>query len=70
MEEFKNKSREVKKAVKQDKKVKDVKDLDEAATTKHAWQAARKILGVKKSEAPTELRDDTLIAILAANSIS
>ena len=58
MEEFKEKQKEVKKAVEFDKKDGHEKDLGDNATSKGAWQTARNILGMNKNLAPTALKDD------------
>ena len=58
MEEFKEKQKEVKKAVEFDKKDGYEKDLGDNATSKGAWQTARNILGMNKNLAPTALKDD------------
>ena len=58
MEEFKEKAKQVKKAVENDKKEAYMKDLGDAATSKGAWRTAKNLLGMTKNLAPTTLKDD------------
>ena len=56
MEEFKIKSKEVKKAVTKDKKIGQEKDLGESSSITMAWKTARNIMGTTKSSAPTAIK--------------
>ena len=58
MEEFKIKSKEVKKIVNLEKKLGMMKDLGEKDTIKAAWKAARNILGINRNLSPTSLKDE------------
>ena len=57
MEEFKIKCKEVRKAVKQDKKLGKIKSLSDNKSSNQAWRTARSILGSTKSMSPTAIRN-------------
>ena len=57
-QEFKEKAKEVKKAVEADKKYGREKALGDSTTSKQAWQTAKNILGMSQNLAPTALKDE------------
>ena len=58
MKEYKNKAKLVKKGVENDKKQGRLKELSDTVNSREAWQAARKILGLRKNDAPTAIKDE------------
>ena len=57
LEEFKIKAKEVRKAVKFDKKQGQISSLSDQTTSKEAWKSVRNILGMNKNMAPSAIKD-------------
>ena len=58
LREAKIRAKEVKKAVENDKKLGLMRDLGDYSSSKLAWKAARKVLGITKNLAPTAIKKD------------
>ena len=56
MQEFKSKCKEVKRAVRQDKKLGRMRNLSDQCSSKHAWKTVKNILGTSKNMSPTSIR--------------
>ena len=70
LEEFKLKAKEVKKAVARDKKKGQERELGDQASISQAWNSARKILGMKKTLAPTAIKDKDGVLVTNPSELS
>ena len=70
LEEFKLKAKEVKKAVARDKKEGQERELGDQASISQAWNSARKILGMKKTLAPTAIKDKDGVLVTNPSELS